>query len=391
MSVYNDLENNISKLESLITSSDFDITKYFVSDDEVVKRILQIKNPNITESQIVLMVNGVGKFKEDVDNRLKKVDDNKALTDDQKKTLKDHIVKETKDIIGSSIHAINPILEKIYPINKEALLNESKRMKSEVMSSVSKIVKESKNIPKSLANASLLAISGISGASILIATIPVPNLPAAISLLSSIIETYVAIIDKLKSVVSSLYPLKNIRYVTNDDNFYRVAVTMNSFLKILIGLFNPIILLERQIKTILEFLTSLFSRDNMEDNIKTVTKRLRKLDYLPRNNFSRVGEDDEEEVKRILEQYDVIDRDSRTRAVRFKNNLESQLKSQLDTLTKTVEESVNIPDPSEVQLDINDQYVYDVRLPDGTNLYGLTKDELEDLEEFYNLRINNNV
>ena len=389
MSIYNELQTNSDKLETLVASSDFDISEFLLSDDDIIKKMLSLKNSGITKGQIDLMVDGVDKYTTDIEKKIKNIEEQTNLTPAQIAARKKDLSRRVSEDLGSSLDNISPVLRKIYPINKEGLVEQVSKMKSGIKSAVSTIAKEAKSLPKSLANASLLTVSGISGGAILSTTLPIPNLPGTISVLSMIIDIFLKIIDKIKNIISSLSPLKDLKYLISDDNLGQVAFILNSFLKIIIALFSPISLLADQINKVLEFLSSLFSNDNIEKNIRNVTKRLRKLNYLPRNNYSRVDAEDIDEVEQILDQYDVIDRNSRTNAVRMKDGIMESMKSQLDNFKNTVETSVSVPNSSDFAFEINDEFVYDVKLPNGTNLYGLSKDELDELKTYYDIKLNN--
>lgn len=52
MSQYSSLLSNIEKLENQVYSSGFDISKFFLSDQDSVKKLIKLKNPQMSKDDI---------------------------------------------------------------------------------------------------------------------------------------------------------------------------------------------------------------------------------------------------------------------------------------------------------------------------------------------------
>jgi len=349
------LEQNIDKLNDKIAESEFDISKFFMDDSQIYKNIIRLKNPTIDEESLELMF---GTLEQQSD---------RFLTD----------VKQQ--------------LEGIYPLPENKYKQQVEEIKKEVKNAVSQLYKEFKSLTTLLANSTVMTISSIPALAITV-TAPPWNIPDAITKCSMLIDLFFKIVDKIKSSLSLFSPIKDLKFLVDPKNEQQITSPINFIIEGILALFNPINLLGEFISNLTDFLKSLFGGEREDKAIKRVTKRLRKLDYLSGirdEDLSKVDEEDKEEVNQILENYKVVRPRSSDNAVELRNK--GELKNQIDSLQDNVEDLNKFIEENQPEStnELNN-FVFDVKLPDGSILRGLTKEELNDIEKLYDFKFVSN-
>lgn len=335
------LENNINNLEDKVAQSEFDISNSFMEDKEIYKNIIRIENPTITEQELDVMFDGI-------------------------------------DI---------PELEGVYPISENKYKQKVEELKTEVRNAVSQLYKEFKSLASLLATSTVSTVSSIPALTITV-TAPPWNIPDAITKCSMLIDLFLKIVDKLKTSVSLISPIKKLKFLIDSDNIQSITGPINLIIKAILALFSPITILSDFIKQLLNFIKSIFGGKNEKTSIERVTKRLRKLNYLSSirdEDIDKVDEDDRSEVEQILENYKVVRPRSKDNAVELKDKdkFNDQVKNLQNSIEKTSQFLKN-NQPNQSQ-DL-DNFVFDVKLPDGTILEGLTQEEKNEIDKLYELQ-----
>lgn len=384
---YESLKNNIDDLTKLVTESTFDISKFFSPDKEIIKRLITANNVSVNQELAQIMIYGLIEARNQYNKRLSDIE-NLDISEAEKDIKRYELDDEIQTTYG--VEDINDEeLDKIFPIKTSNFKDTIEDLKTQVKTSVANLSKEAKSLPQLLGNSALIAASSIGGISLLAISLPVPNIPGALSMLGSLIDIFIKLIDKLKTIISYLEPLKKINLLVDEDNLEKITNILNTFLKTIINVFKPITAIEENINKLLDFLKELFSSNNIERRIRKISRKLRKLNYLPNNNFENVDEDDIDEVEDILEEYEVINKDSKTAAVRLKPDKEKIYKDSMQNLENTISNLPAAPDISNIAISAVDEFLYDVELPDGRTITDITKDEVDELRKDYIVKIIN--
>lgn len=375
MSQYNTLLENINNLENQIYPVGFDISKFFLSDKESVKKLIKIKNPQMSNKDINLMVDSE-------EESLLKLDEEEKIYKAKNKPFNKEIKKEN---IQTS--------KKIYKNILKSYYDETKNIKQEIRVSSFLLVENSIDISKKLVNAVIQTSSTIPGVTIMMTAIPF-NIPGAITLALTVVEAFMDIVTKMKDVVVLLSPLKKLEIVTDNKSLSIISSILNPVLSILSSLWSPISALIKMIKSITSALSSSLKR-NRNKIFRRATRRLKKLGHLYKVNkrgdeytvdgttLYSYDEDDVDEVKELLDTFKI----SRNKVVDYNQKIgDKTFEETLDDLESQLN-NVDLPTEN-YPIDSNDtysKYLYDVRLPDGSVLVNITEEGLESIKENYKI------
>lgn len=384
------LLENIEKSEKNLSTPGFNMNDYLLPESEIVKNLIAIRNPNMNKGDINLMVDGID-APGDKSKSIEILDslEEQGDTNFKKKQISDKVAdtKQNLDKTGIPIPKTDPLYQ------------EAKDLKRMMIEKTFQFVRKIQELIKDIAFAAIALAQAIPGSIQLIITpvFPVPsfNIPGMITMLINIILILNTLKSKCADVKGIFVYFSKLNVVCSPSDTNKVAGILNKFNGTLdstiCSFTNKIddftLSASKAIKS---------SLDPAEEGkkIRTITKQLRKMDYLPDNNFSKVDEDDVDGVNAILEEWDVIDRTHKTRAVRRKkasqdviNSALSSIES-LDSINNDLKELTNIKEPNQKS---NETIVYDVELPDGTIIKGLTKDEVDGYAAIYNVIYSPNV
>ena len=425
---------NLDDLEGKIYAGGFDINKYLLRDKEVVKKLLAYKNPLLKKDDIDLMV-------DDEEESLKKFDDEeekKAKKEERKAKRKEKTeelnqkAKEEKEKIKEKIREKIKELKEIYKEALRAIREEAKKIKEEIRKAIFQLVSRFKELTKELIMALIQTVSSVSAVAILVAAPPF-NLPAALSLVLIVVDSYMKLISKITNIILPLLlPTKKLALVTDKKNLSIVSTLLNVVVEGILALWNPINLLVKVITALIEFIISLFKKK--EPSIfRKATRKLRKLGYIrkvghdPLSNppFTKRGdrqndvdgiaiysydEDDADEVKDLLDQFKLngdgnkltdkvvaynlrVEIDGEERNIDIKSELESlnDLLLEFDKSPKEIETSISAPSS---ETDEYSEFVYDILLPDGSKLINISEEGLDVIKNQYKVKfdqINNQL
>lgn len=399
MSQYNTLLKNIDKLENQVYSSGFDISKFFLNDQDAVKQLIKVKNPLMSDNDIDLMVDS----EDDLMSKLE-IEENKIaeseeqlaskdqnLTEDDKETQRIIRLKLREDRRRSKRETIQ-VAKKVYKDRLLSYYEESKDIKNEIRISSFLLVENSIDLSKKLINAVIQTSSTIPGVTIMMAAIPF-NVPGAITLAITVVEAFMDIVTKMKEIVQLLPPLKKLEIVTDSKGLSVISSILNPILSILSSIWSPISALSKIVSSIISAIGSSMKK-NRNRIFRKATRKLKKLGHLFKRNkrgdeytvdgtkLYSYDEDDIDEVKDLLDTFKiarnkVVDYNQKIGDKTFEQTLDD-LQSQLNS----VEIPKNYPTSSD---DVYSKYLYDVELPDGTILKNINDEGLESIKEKYKI------
>jgi hypothetical protein len=387
------LEKNVNNLQEKIYSVNFDISKSFASDKQVVKNIIKSKNPSMTKDDIEIMVEG------NADSLKKAVPVNTVTANaTNAATTVDTIAKtDPKDEENRQLSEFSK-KNKLYPLTKDSIYyQESKKMKDDVRKSVMLLFKEQKELMQDLSKTSIQVASSISGAAILIAPLSF-NVPGAISVVLLVIDGISKIVSKMMNVISHLGPLKYLALLIPEDKADSIIKPINVMLSILISLFNSTKLLQKLIDKLMKSLKKRIKTANTADIIKgqcDVIKGelnelliqqkkiiLLKLSKTQRDAIQKKIDAKKEEVRACQERADELANIGDLEETVDGKFAEVPLNELLTKIDPDLSEQL------EKITDANNEfysYVYDVHFPDGSMKSNLSDDELEAIKNKYNL------
>lgn len=260
---FSEYTKNVNSLTNTIEGgSKFDISKFYMSDRDSAKALLKKKNPNISDKNANMIIYGTY---------------SKPSGDEQQVENK---VQEYRNYPGKSYK----------PIDKsDAIFSEVKDTKSEVRNAVFELGEKSVSLTSDLTNLTIFLASSIPAMAALIVTIPVPNIPAATSLLSLLFSNITSVKTKLKELVSLLEVTKKMDVVVEPDKMQQV-----------LGILNPIV------TTIQTLSSSINSLDNNPNKPKCSPEQLNEKNTQleeAQRNLDEIWSEDQVIKNKLREKY----------------------------------------------------------------------------------------
>jgi hypothetical protein len=404
MNEYNKLLDNIDQLQELGFKSEFDIQPYLLSEDEVVKKILMSKNPNMKIEDVDLIVDSeeisIDKMQKELEEQSKKENsgdvglsaEEKAIRKEQRKRERER----EKELRKEQIKQMKQLFkDKIVELKEQA-----KNILKEIKMAFYNLVREVKALIKKAITSLVQTGSSIGAIAVIIAA-PPWNIPLAISYTMTIVDLLLTLISQLKAILPFTTSFDKLRFVTNSKNLSVLSKIINVNLEIILGLWSKLSGLDKIIQLLLDKIIQLISGDNKQKIFRKATRKLRKLGHFRNNDSYNIdgvsvradNEDDASEAKDLLDTFKV-DYGS-NKVVDYKQDESSNQSSGqgsssnpedlLKNLKDEVGKNQNIQVPTNIQE--SSFYVYDVKLPNGSILRNQTEDDLEELKRIYTIVI----
>ena len=453
----------IEELESKIYKSEFDISKQFLPDEEIVKNIIKLKNPSMSKKDIELMVHGpnykppidtttLSKIKEnvvknrytfdirDIDNTwickilyegteigqktfpndytykgLDGVDAVKLSLEDEsresgftfndKKYPKTTLVEtekpisiptpkiEEKDVVGLSASNLRDYSP--YPLPKGSqFYQEANKMKEETKKAVALFMLNKKELINQLVSSLTLLNSSIPGIALMVSA-PPWNIPGALSMAALVLDSLNDLISKSVKTIENLSPLKNLSMLLSGDKLSSIIRILNPVISVLIAILDPIETIKKFIFKIIEKIKSLFNSNNCRKQIRRMKRQIAKKNIeltklraeqiaaRVARNISKVNSI-QEDIDDLVDE--ITDLKQQLGEMQKRCGKKVSLEQDMDDLNSLVDQ-VNAESDKWIET-LTYETVYDVILPDGSTLIGLTEEELNNLKQDYTV-INN--
>jgi len=380
MSEYKKLLDNIEKLQELGFNSVFNLDPYLLSIDDVAKKILKQKNPNMPIDDIDMIIDSeqisLEKMKKELDEEDKNENGNEnrnnyKLTPEEKRIRKEERIKQMKVAYK----------EKVTELKKQA-----KEIRKEIKIAFYNLIKEVKTIYKKVIAAFVQAGTSIAAISIVLAA-PPWNIPLAVSYTMAIVDILLALISDLKAIIPLTFIFDQLHFVVDSKNLSILCSILNTNINIVLELWSKLNSFELLIKFLLDFIIKLLSGENKQKIFRKATRKLKKLGNFKddNNTYNIDGNDiransleDAEEAKDFIDTYKVVNK----KVIDYKNDSINP-EELLNQLKDQVNESPDINIPKNIE---NSYFpIYQVKLPNGTILRNQTEEDLEELRRIYNL------
>ena len=387
MSEYKKLLDNIEKLQELGFNSVFNLDPYLLSIDDVAKKILKQKNPNMPIDDIDMIIDSeqisLEKMKKELDeedknengnenrNNYKLTPEEKELRKEERRIRKEERIKQMKVAYK----------EKVTELKKQA-----KEIRKEIKIAFYNLIKEVKTIYKKVIAAFVQAGTSIAAISIVLAA-PPWNIPLAVSYTMAIVDILLALISDLKAIIPLTFIFDQLHFVVDSKNLSILCSILNTNINIVLELWSKLNSFELLIKFLLDFIIKLLSGENKQKIFRKATRKLKKLGNFKddNNTYNIDGNDiransleDAEEAKDFIDTYKVVNK----KVIDYKNDSINP-EELLNQLKDQVNESPDINIPKNIE---NSYFpIYQVKLPNGTILRNQTEEDLEELRRIYNL------
>jgi hypothetical protein len=318
-----------------------DISKFIITDKEILKKILIEKNPNLPIEDIEMIAESAypnededsqgtdpeeikGKLEEDPDNpedpdepqlsedpdepedietkaerkekRRKEKEERRDKLEKKRKERKDKLKKERKER--------KDFLKEMYKDKMNELKQEVKDLKNKVKSAIFEFLNKFKEVGKAFILALMKTITSVPGA-ISMSVLPPWNVPGAVTSLLTVIVQYLDVLSKIQSIVPFMQPLRKIPNFIKSSEINVIGKILDIATITMIALYFPILKLKEFIEKLIKFIKSLFTKSVRSEKIfKKATKKLVKLGHIESTKIKIVsiieGEgDDSEEQRRI--------------------------------------------------------------------------------------------
>jgi hypothetical protein len=394
MSEYKKLLDNIEKLQELGFNSVFNLDPYLLSIDDVAKKILKQKNPNMPIDDIDMIIDSeqisLEKMKKELDEEDKNENgnenrNNSKLTPEEKELRKEErrIRKEEKRIRKEERIKQMKVAykEKVTELKKQA-----KEIRKEIKIAFYNLIEEVKTIYKKVIAAFVQAGTSIAAISIVLAA-PPWNIPLAVSYTMAIVDILLTLISDLKAIIPLTFIFDQLHFVVDSKNLSILCSILNTNINIVLELWSKLNSFELLIKFLLDFIIKLLSGENKQKIFRKATRKLKKLGNFKddNNTYNIDGNDiransleDAEEAKDFIDTYKVVNK----KVIDYKNDSINP-EELLNQLKDQVNESPDINIPKNIE---NSYFpIYQVKLPNGTILRNQTEEDLEELRRIYNL------
>ncbi len=429
------LISNIDKFQDSAFGTEFNMDSYLLSDDDAVKKLIATKNPKLTKEQINTIVDDEDVLikraeemteefpNEDEDSELEDAVDENNLSDEQKeirrierearrRTRREKIERKKREFEEKKRDRIEEIKEskRIYKDKLKEFYEEIKRIKTSIKNAVFGLFKSAKELAKDLVMAIIKTASSIPGITLMI-TAPPWNIAHAITATAMLVQMYLKLIKEVKNVAPILGPIKYLPAITDKNNLSTLSTIFNVPMKIILGIWEPIAALDKVIKALIGSVKNSMQK-NRDKIFRKATKKLKKLGGLRRSGlplkvgdqtlrgvigdpyYTDIGivfsydEDDVEEVVDLLTTFKIDGSPNKTstRVVDYQQSFDGDLDNVEAELDKM---EFEVPSTKEIENDEFEEYIYDVKLPDGSIIKNISDEGIDYLKSKYILQYSN--
>lgn len=262
-----------------------------------------------------------------------------------------------------------------YPLTKDhPLYKNVKSRKDELRKQINKFFAKQEEIFNAFITSISQTSTAIPAITLLVSTPPF-NVPAAISLATLVMAAINELVSKIPPILDYLQHIQDLSMFVSKKAYQELARLLAPVIEFLTRLLDPIAILKKFFKKILEALMKLFTSNNCRKQIKRINRDLRRKrrDFKNEKNAEE-KEDIGEEIKELEDRLKETEKNC-------KDGL--QIEKDMKDLNVVLNESNELS--QELLTAVEEIYVYDVTLPDGQVLVDLTEEDIESLKTRYNV------
>ena len=327
-------------------------------------------------------------------------------------------------------------LKEIYKEKWDNFKKEVKNLLNTIKSAIFKFLDAFLEVSKAFVLALIKMVTSLPGA-VLAAVAPPFNVSLAIVALLMVITDYLDILSKINTIIPFMQPLRLLPNFLEEKDLKVLGVIMNTITRTLIQFYGPIVGFKKIIQKFIDYIKSLFG-ERKEKIFRQATRKLIKLGHIesiikrpvmvvegdegklklrkrgidrgtfelspePPKANKKTGElienttsssvrvfsfdeEDNDEIVSLLDQFKITNTQKwggKSHVSDYRTNPDFLLK-ELEDLENKIE-GFDIPQVDSSEFD---QFVYDVRLPDGTVIPNVSEEGLEYYREKFELQIN---
>ena len=260
-----------------------------------------------------------------------------------------------------------------YPLGKDSPLYKNvKEKKDELKKKINQFVTHQQDTFNALIATITQTTTAIPAIGILVSTPPF-NLPAAISLATLVISAINELAAKVPPILDYITYLQNLVLYVSKDAYRELVRIMNPIVEVLLKILDPIALLKKFINKLLDAIKKLFSSQSCKKQLKRINRDIRRKEKQIKNEKDAEEKSDlEDELKDLKERKADVEKNCSKKPA-FEQDLED-----LNTILKSSDEL-----SQKILSAVEETYVYDVDLPDGTRLIGISQEDVESLTSQY--------
>lgn len=415
---YDKLLQDITTIEKELSDAipGIDIDKFLLDDKGIVKKLIASENPFMSPSDVDLMTEGfkiIGSANisdlsnsinlNDLGNPIENLNVQKISESEEQlnnlSTLADTPFK--KQLIDKSIKE-QVDNQKQYPLTEDSpYYKKARELKTQIKIKIMQFVRKVTELVKEIAFAVVTIGTSIPGAVGMLAPFAF-NVPGMITMILDIIMLLLSLKSKALDALAIFPFFSSLNLLCPENALNVISSILSKLYRVLKNSVLSILLsIEDFINKALGFIKNNMTPEKEGRRSRSIARKLRDMQYLPNNDYTFVSEDNKDEIEIILEEWEVvktgkyINRKKRIATlgeVKRKTDVKNLLKeiNNLDNIVVDVKEVTGIS--GEFEDNINEEViVFDVELPNGEKIIGLSEEELDGLRSTYNVIFSENT
>lgn len=297
------------------------------------------------------------------------------------KAQKEEIKKRAEALIGESETVFDNLSQwsnyNPFPLKKDnPLWQKVKNEKELIKNMVHKFMEHQKDVFNAMITSITQTSSAIPAIGIIISTPPF-NLPAAISLGTLVLAAINELVSKIPPILDYLQHLQRLSMFVSKRAYEELVRLLNPVLELLIRLMDPLGLLKKFILKLLEAIKKLFSKQSCDKQRRRIRRDIRRKERdIRRENDQEEKLELEDELKDLKERLADVDKKCR-------EGSKPPLEQDIQDLNQVLQEANTLSE--EMMAAVEEMFVYDVTLPDGSQILGISEEELNSLRAQYNV------
>jgi hypothetical protein len=406
MAQYDELLKNTEEgKEKLEKISGINISELILPIDDIVKNLMKYENEFLTDDDVNLMVDGFS--------------DNSPILKDLENIKQEGDTPYKQKLISNSINKIKEDIEKagILPLAKDNFyFKKAKDLASELVEKIMNFLRKVKELLQELVYAVVNLVSAIPGGILMLMPFAF-NVPGMISLIMTVLTSISSLKSKCADVLENYKFFDKLEIIFSRPSLNIISYIINTLHTVLVDIICGTLIKSTEfIDEAFNKIREIISKDG--DNAKKICKRLKKLKYIYKKkdkwlidvNYNKekpdsIDPDDADEIESILETWEVFDVEAcgncgircDSTGIRRKEDM-NEILNKIDEFSSEVENlNEKIPsDKSKFDLILQNEndyqeYVYDISLPNGEKIIGLTEEELQFYLDKYNVIYSDNT
>lgn len=263
-----------------------------------------------------------------------------------------------------------------YPLPESSPIRKfAKEKKKEIREAFAMFMSKQKEMINDFTSTLTIIASAIPAMAIIITTPPF-NIPAALTLINLVMQSINKIVGIIVELIAILEKLQDLSTFLGDEAYKKVSKIITPVVDVLTKLIDPIGSLKKFIEKIIEQIKKLFNSDNCKKHRRRLNRDIRRKERDLKNERDKEEKEDiEDELKILRDRLKELD----------KNCKKTSIEQDTENISKLLQETNDLS--TKIVDDMVETLVYDVQLPTGETLQGISQEALDDLRLKYTILI----